>query len=269
MIPASPTLVSTLPGLRAFWTFQEPAGTPRLALGPHPSPLREGGAPVARADEGIFGPHSADLEAGRWLTCPPAECPALNLHGLAAQVSVVAWIKPRRQDPPWCDFIAGLWDERAMRRQYGLFLGLGLSNVKSNRQVCGHVSVTGGHSVGRTHCDDASSGTTPVPDDLWSMVAMTYDGTAIRSYLNGQLDPHPQRSPYPYSAGIHRGGDDGASAFTVGAVALPDFRLGHPRFDPVTTMGNTFAGLIGGLAVFDRALADTELLALYQSTLAA
>jgi len=30
-----------------------------------------------------------------------------------------------------------------------------------------------------------------------------------------------------------------ASAFTVGAVSLPDIRLGHPRFDPATTMGNT------------------------------
>jgi hypothetical protein len=152
-----------------------------------------------------------------------------------------------------------------MRRQYGLFLGLGLTDVKSKRQVCGHVSAIGGHSAGLNHCDDASSGDTPVPDDVWSMVAMTYDGAAIRSYLDGRLDSHPTRNPYPYAAGIHRGGDSAASAFTVGAVSLPDIRLGHPRFDPSTTMGNTFAGLLGGLAVFSRALSEVEITRLHQA----
>lgn len=102
-----------------------------MAIDPHRYALRDGAAPVGRADEGIFGSYSAEIGPGRWLTCPPESCPALNLHGPSAQVSVVAWIKPRRQDPPWCEFIAGLWDERAMHRQYGLFLGLGLTDVKS------------------------------------------------------------------------------------------------------------------------------------------
>ena len=57
-----------------------------------------------------------------------------------------------------------------------------------------------------------------------------------------------------------------ASAFTVGAVSLPDIRLGHQRFDPATTMGNTFAGLIGGLAVFSRALSEEEIARLRQAT---
>jgi hypothetical protein len=89
---------------------------------------------------------------------------------------------------------------------------------------------------------------------------------AIRSYLDGRLDSHPARNPYPYAAGIHRGGDFAASAFTVGAVSLPDIRLGHPRFDPSTTMGNTFAGLIGGLAVFSRALSEVEITRLHQAS---
>ena len=266
MKPASPEHLTSLPGLLSFWTFQEPAGADRVAIGPHRHALRDAGVPVGRADEGIFGSHAAEIGPGRWLTCPPESCPALNLHGPSAQVSVVAWIKPRRKDPPWCEFIAGLWNERAMRRQYGLFLGLGLTDVKSKRQVCGHVSATGGHSAGLNHCDDASSGDTPVPDDVWSMVAMTYDGAAIRSYLDGRLDSHTTRNPYPYAAGIHRGGDSAASAFTVGAVSLPDIRLGHPRFDPATTMGNTFAGLLGGLAVFSRALSEEEIARLHKAT---
>jgi hypothetical protein len=43
-----------------------------------------------------------------------------------------------------------------------------------------------------------------------------------------------------------------------------DIRLGHPRFDPMT-MGNTFAGLIGGLAVFSRALSDDKIARLHEA----
>ena len=258
--------VTDLPHLISFWSFQEPEGVPKVAAGAHVYVLRDGGKPVGRASEGVFGAYAADFTPGAWLQILPAECPALNLHGPDAQVTVVAWIKRRRQEPEWCDFIAGMWDERAMRRQYGLFLGLGLRGVKSNRQVCGHVSVTGGHSEGLNFCDDASSGATPVAYDEWAMVAMTSDGSAIRSYLNGRLDAVPERNPFPYAAGIHRGGDVAASAFTVGATALPDFRRGHPRFDPVTTMGNQYAGLIGGLAVFDHALDEATLVRLWRET---
>jgi len=262
-------LPSTIPaaGLLAFWDFQEPTGSPRMARGPHPCALRDGGEAVPRVSDGIFGPYSADITTGRGLVCPPLECADLNLHGPAAQVTVLAWIKPRLQDPPWCEFIAGIWDERAMRRQYGLFLGLGLAGVDPNRQVCGHVSFTGGHSPGLTYCDSSSSGQTPVPNDAWSLAAFTYDGAAIRSYLDGHLDHHPERSPYPYAEGIHRGGDAAAGAFTVGAVSLPDFRRGHPRFDLITTMGCTYSGLIGGLAVYDRALGENEIASAHAATL--
>ena len=45
-----------------------------------------------------------------------------------------------------------------------------------------------------------------------------------------------------------------------------DIRLGHPRFDPMTTMGNIFAGLIGGLAFFSRALSDDKIARLHEAT---
>jgi hypothetical protein len=58
-----------------------------VAIGPHRYALRDGAAPVGRADEGIFGSYAAEIGPGRWLTCPPESCPALNLHGPSAQVS--------------------------------------------------------------------------------------------------------------------------------------------------------------------------------------
>ena len=264
---SSPVLA--LPGLLCFWDFQEPAGSPRVARGPHAYALRDASAaPVRRADEGVFGPHSADFAKGSWLRLPAPDCPALNLHGPRAQVTVVAWLKRRRLDPEWCAAVAGLWNEATHRRQYCLFLGLGFHDVKPHAQVCGHVSSTGGKSPGHNCCNDAASGATPVPYERWTMAAMTYDGAHIRAYLDGRLDLGGARNPYAFAEGIHAGGDPAASDFTVGAVALPSTSKG-PHTDHTLGMGNWFTGLLGGLAVFDRALTDAELARLHADTLPA
>ena len=56
----------------------------------------------------------------------------------------------------------------------------------------------------------------------------------------------PAGNPYEYPGGLLDGGENG-SDFTVGAV----HRSGE--------MGNWYVGLIGGLAVFNRALSDEEM----------
>ena len=104
----------------------------------------------------------------------------------------------------------------------------------------------GGPTPGHPWCMDASIGATPVPFDLWQCVAFSYDGRAVRSYLNGRLDAREGRNPYIYPQGLFAGGADG-SDFTVGAV--------HRSHQ----MGNWFAGDLGGLAVFSRALSDLEM----------
>ncbi|MGC4003010.1 MAG: hypothetical protein QM811_07695 [Pirellulales bacterium] len=75
---------------------------------------------------------------------------------------------------------------------------------------------------------------------------MTYDGRASRAYVDGKLDSLEQYNPFPYDQGLFDGGMDGAP-FTVGAV----HRGG--------TWGNFFGGVIGGVAVYRRALTDDEL----------
>ena len=94
---------------------------------------------------------------------------------------------------------------------------------------------------------DASIGATPVPLDVWQCVAFSYDGTWARAYLNGSLDTRPERNPYYYPQGLFDGGPNG-SDFTVGGV----HRLGE--------MGNWYCGLLSGLAIYNRALTDTEML---------
>src|SRR5690606_9895019 len=100
-------------------------------------------------------------------------CPGLNIHGAAAQVSVVAWIKwnsLRR-----CQAVAGMWDESRRKRQYCLFLNLS-GRYDSLQNVHGHVSAVGGPTPGDKYCVTYSTGKSIIPQQQWTQIAMTYDG---------------------------------------------------------------------------------------------
>ncbi|WP_321475052.1 LamG domain-containing protein [uncultured Paludibaculum sp.] len=237
---------TNIEGLVAFWAFQEPAGCERLSTGGFTYALCEMAGPVERANDGVFGPYSARLGPGQWLSASRAHIPGLDLHGAEAQVTVAAWIKRERKSsrPEECEAVAGMWLETAARRQYCLFLNLRIFG--SADQVCGHVSAVGGPTPGERWCMDASIGATPVRFGEWQHVAFTYDGAYARSYLNGALDARAGRNPYAYKGGLFDAGEAGAD-FTVGAV----HRLGE--------VGNFFQGQLGGLAVYGRALTPVEI----------
>lgn len=233
--------------LVCFWTFQELAGSPRRAIGPYPYELREMAGPVSRVEGGVFGPYALRIEEGQWLAVPRLQGPALDIHGPRAQVTVVAWLKRGRRSQNGCEAVAGVWGETQRKRQYCLFLNLGIWD--SADQVGAHVSAIGGPTPGHPWCMDAAIGATPVDRERWHVCAMTYDGAYARAYLDGRLDARGERNPYRYGGGLFDGGPDGAD-FTVGAV----HRSGE--------MGNWYVGLLGGLAVYRRALSDEELAAL-------
>lgn len=241
---AAPIL--TTPGLITFWDFQQGGGEPRIGRGRHAYVLEEMAGPVERVDGGVFGPYAARLAPGQWLRAPRGNCPALNLHGPKAQVTVAAWLKRETKVlvPGQCEAVAGMWNETRACRQYCLFLNLRIFD--SADQVCGHVSGVGGPTPGQRWCMDASIGATPVPLGKWTCAAFTYDGQVAKSYFNGRLDLRDGRNPYVYELGLFDGGTDGAD-FTVGAVHRSN------------EMGNWYQGAIGGLAVFDRALTETEM----------
>jgi hypothetical protein len=243
--PVSPTPDPlSIQNLVAFWDFQEASGQKRQSKGPNAYALQEMNGPVETIPEGVFGRNAAFLKTGQWFNLPRKQCPALNIHGKNAQVTVVAWVKRAQKDHIQCEAIAGMWNETDKQRQYCLFLNLRIWD--SADQVCGHVSGMGGPTAGYKYCMDASIGATPVKYGVWECVAFSYDGKQVKSYLNGKLDLRPERNPYPYEEGLFDGGEAGAD-FTVGAV----FRSGE--------MGNWFTGAIGGLAVYNRALTDKEL----------
>lgn len=236
---------TALPGCISFWDFQEPAGTPRVARGAHAALLHEREGRVERVAGGIFGPWAARFGDGEraHLFCPRNRLGALDRHRPGG-VSVVAWVRRAVKTQRECEAVAGIWGETFGGRQYCLFLNLVIHD--SAQQVGGHVSGVGGPSFGQRYCLDAAIGATPVPFGDWHCTAFTYDGTWIRAYLDGRLDVRSQMNPYPYALGLHDGRPDPCD-FTVGAV----HRSGE--------MGNHYVGDLGGLAIYDRCLADQEL----------
>lgn len=242
-----------MPGLIAFWDFQQPAGQRFTAKGMGVFPLREMEGPIERVEDGVFGKQAAKIRSGQWMRIPRDQLGPLDIHGPKAQVTLVAWIK--RDAKNFWQSIAGVWDETHKKRQYMLFLN---ARARTNHQtmerdncqdlIHGHVSSVGGPTPGYTVCRTYSSGTTPIPMDQWTMIAMTYDGKHSRVYVNGKLDAEENYNPFPYDKGLFDGGNDGAD-FTVGANHVAGLQN-----------NNRFGGLIGGLAVFDRALSEEELL---------
>lgn len=204
--------------------------------------------------------HSLYFDGGDYLYIPYEQTGCLNVRSNA--VTVLARVKWTRGK---IGFVAGMWDEYANggMRQYGLFISLPYYNGKN--QVCGHISRTGRPTPPFPYSIDYSASAQEVPDGEWSVVAFTYDGNYIRSYFNGvfearkpELIRHTKgfegypnglvqsKNPYYFPNGI---GDNG-SDFTVGAVFVKG------------KIGNHFKGNISWIAVYDRALSDSEILRL-------
>jgi len=235
-----------IPNLVCCWDFS--SESPYVSIEGNEYTLKEGNGPHTILSEGVIGSSAIEINEGQYLFVHRSHCKQLNIYGKHAQVSVLAWIKRKQKSYEQCEAIAGIWNETMKKRQYCLFLNLRL--FESADQVCGHISGSGGATSGQQWCTDASIGKTQVKYDEWCFVAFTYDGQYIRSYLNGNLDERMERNPFAFNEGIFNGGVDGAD-FTVGAV------------DRQSEMGNYFAGLISGLAVFDRALNSEEIKAIH------
>ena len=234
----------------AYWDFDRTF----ISRGTHPLTLRILRETVNWCKPGVWSPHALHITAGAQLHIPRAELGPLNCCGPQAQVTLFAWIRPE-SDAPW-QHIAGVWNETAKQRQFGLFFNATtrtnantMQRIPCRMRVHGHLSHIGGTAPGNICCLTYASGGTEISTHTWTPVAMTYDGEAIRVYVQGRLDPCTASNPFPYPGGIFDSGPDGAD-FTVGA----NHAGGETR--------NFFAGALGGLAIFPRALSPNEIAAL-------
>ena len=264
-VPA--TGVPAIPNLIALWDFKEAAGQPRRATGVADFPLAEQSGQLPRVADGPLSGYSALFGTDAYLSLPHAETGKLNISGKKQAVTVVAYVKWRGEQT---GFVGGMWNEYkdGGKRQYGLFVSLPYYNGRN--QVCGHISQSGKPTPPFPYSIDYSASKQPVLANEWVCIAFSYDGTHIRSYVDGVLEARPPeliehttgfpsypnglvqaKNPYYFADGMGNNGSD----FTVGAVLLK------------AGMGNRFRGQIGGLAVYDRALTEAEMLTLAEPVL--
>ncbi len=257
-----------IPGLLSFWDFQGEGEERLTSRGKHAYRLKEMHGKIENAPEGVFGDSALEIQPLQWMMIEREDCPGLNLHGEQA-VTMVAWIK-RSHNGIW-QYIAGVWNERDAKRQYALFTcgHKQTDYVTMDRSDCryrahGYVSEVGGATEGKPYCFSYGTGKTVLEKERWHMIAFTYDQKAIRVYVDGRLDENGNSNPFLWDKPIFDGGEEGAD-FTVAQRPLPQWP-GYP--DEAPTHSEGFAGLLGGLAVYDRSLTDEEIAGLYQATMA-
>ncbi|MBA2113250.1 hypothetical protein [Bremerella alba] len=288
-----PSVVLKTPGLVAFWTFdEEPTQARKSIASAGDFPLSEVNGPIARADQGPYSGHSVDFNGKQYLELPYEKTGKLNISGPDAQVSMFAVV--RVIDLRQSRTIAGMWSEGKGRdddsgtRQYALLMNM--PAYGGPNQLVPHISSEGGvtrRADGSAFpwCADYAATKRKVPEEEWCTLAFTYDGKTITAYINGtyekrELDPKKDRrddryftqegpdgkdrgmNPYYHGRGIFtydpekhtESKPDGGSDFTVGA-----------RYAVGSFLRESTKGKFGGLAVFDRALTDEEILALHES----
>lgn len=299
--------VSVIPeeGLVSFWDFQETSGPFTAKLGSGKYTLEEAawdndtrtwssGNTVARVRDvppgAPFGPQSASLTQEQMLNIRETQkrAPLLNIHGDNATLSVVAWVKPGEMEhKAGFGHVVGIWSEPIDARTYVLFAP-GSSRGGWNH-LDAEVSRTG--LTMQPACRWSTSyalGEANVTTQAWHMLAMTFDGKSIRAFVNGTLDYRPPhrlhpvgdvcsetwQNPAPVSTWSNRTepGTWGPGGDPKGNIT--DFTIGGQRETPCPDgvpcaggLAHGWYGLLGGLAVYDRALSSEELLSMAHATM--
>jgi hypothetical protein len=277
-------------GIVAFWDFGEEGGRGRIDSGPHRFKLSEVGGPIERVKGGPFSGYAIHFNGKQYLSLAHAKMGALDIGGKEAQVSMFAVV--RMDDMSRGTTIAGVWSEGkganddSGTRQYAMLLNM--PTYGGLKQLTPHISSEGGVSrrndgTGLPWCGDYAASISQVPVGRWVTLGFTYDGQYIRAYFNGIMEERPvdpkadNREDRYYTeegpGGNHRGINPyyhgrgifkydprlhaktkpgGGSDFTVGA-----------RYAVGSMLGEALKGRIAGLAVFDKALSDTEMMVLH------
>jgi hypothetical protein len=157
-------------------------------------------------------------------------------------LTIEAWVKEFNEPTnPVTRTIVSKFDSvlsQPLANQSSFFLG-----TTNNGQVCFVISSNG---LARTNVTLITSQF--IPSNTWTFVVATYDGAAMRIYLNGALAAQSN-----YSNGIFMGTDN----LGIGAVPLPSSNFTSPFF-----------GAIDEVSIYNRALSNSEIASIYNSDLA-
>jgi hypothetical protein len=232
------------------------------------------------------------LNGKQYFRIPFAETGDLNISGPDAQVAMfaVVCIVNLKQSRT----IAGMWSEGKGEyddtgtRQYALLMNM--PAYGGPNKLTPHISSEGGltrRADGSAFpwCADYAVSAHDVPTEQWCSLGFTYDGKFIRAYINGVLDelkPDPSQqnradryftmegpdgkgrgmNPYFHGRGIFR--YDPAKHATSKPGGGSDFTIGA-RYAVGNMLGEATIGRFCGLAVFDRALTDSEMKRLHDA----
>lgn len=256
----SGSYVSSIPGLVAFWDFSR-AGYLTARGGDTSLTLTPIGAAITQTDD-VNAPLGGyiTLNGAQRMEIPSENTGPLRLGTTTGECTVIGWVNRAAENNM---FIAGCWRENNNdpQRVYGLFVDLPVYG--GGDSVCGHISTNGGATPGYPFSVDYSASPQRISgsNSGWQMVAFTYDGYESKAYVNGLFDEYPSytdsnnntysKNPYIHPSGMNTATD---TDFTIGAVELTG------------SYGNHFNGKISGVAVFDRALTQDELISIREKT---
>lgn len=180
---------------------------------------------------------------------------------------LATWVQ-HRHESHW-QYIAGVWNEGAAQRQYALFTNghkqsdcTTLTRTDADNQAHGYVSAVGGATPDCKFCFSYATGKHQLEPNRWHFLVFTFDQKAIRLYFDGEFDENGPYNPFLWDKPIFDGEPQGAD-FTVAQRNVPSW-LDYPQGTPHRR--TSFAGLLGGLAVFDRALGADEIRAMHDAT---
>lgn len=177
---------------------------------------------------------------GTYLDIADGSAANLDINGANANISIVAWVQVTSN--PNGNYTCVVSKFATDNKQYRL----GIYGTGSNAwRIHGQVAAA---SDDCANVDNAPGKTTNLGINAWHHIAMVYNDTDVRIYLDGQAD-NPSDTPVSKTDGIC----NGSGGFTIGAESAAG--------------GNNFNGLIDEVAVFDRALSSTEVAAIYANGL--
>lgn len=187
-------------------------------------------SPTFNASDKQQGTHSADFEASSSQSASISDAGQTGLD-ITGNITICFWLKPESVSSPEYQIVSK-YRTGDNNRSYRVVIDGGSPfGIRANLSNNGSAVV-------------AARSATAIQAGVWQHIAVVYNGTDIRIYLDGVLDSNGALNPLTYSSGIFNGG----AAFYLG---LQDGSTSY------------YDGLLDEVAIFNDALSAAEVGEIY------